>query len=247
MPLCIGMSQKWIFVERDGLEPNTKKSFLAGINPVWWWLSLPLWSKESRVRVAAGYCRASSWAKFCWRRANAGTNFDLSTGRLAGGKHAEELWPLKRSIERGSPTGISIRRRRIGRMRGVLWPGIWLEFFTMGKWLGIAYFLHLFFLLDMYFPATSRRRIEQLSPSESEPTLSVPDLGTGRNTMLSDHRKRNVAAPNCQCYPAVCLQSFNGRCIMLIDSHRFWEEFYAMYCRQLWCLDRAWRRDREKL
>ncbi len=47
----------------------------------------------------------------------------------------------------------------------------------MGKWLGIAYFLHLFFLLDMYFPATSRRRIEQLSPPESEPTLSVVSAG----------------------------------------------------------------------
>lgn len=49
-------------------------------------------------------------------------NFDLSAGRLADGKQAEEHWPLNRSIERRIPKGIGPGTDR-GRIR-VAFTGI---------------------------------------------------------------------------------------------------------------------------
>ena len=65
-----------------------------------------------------------SWVfsyKFCLRKLLQGRTAEkklgLSTGCLADGKHAEELWPLNRLIEQRIPMGFDHRRCRIGRMR----------------------------------------------------------------------------------------------------------------------------------
>ncbi len=101
------------------------------------------------------------------------TNFDLSTGRLASRKHAEELWPLKRSIERRTLTGISLRRCKIGCMRGVFWLGIWLERSHDGKVAWNCIFLTSVFPFRCVFPATSRKKNRETSPPEYKLTLSV--------------------------------------------------------------------------
>lgn len=44
---------------------------------------------------------------------------------------------------------------------------------SLSTMLEIAYFLHIFFLCDLYFPSLLEKRIEQLSPPEPEPTLSM--------------------------------------------------------------------------
>ena len=73
-------------------------------------------------------------------------NFDLSKGQL-GEKHRREL------VSEGAELvawGVCIDR-------AFDWSVL-----TMEKWLGIAYFLHLFFLLDLYFPPLLEKRIEQI-------------------------------------------------------------------------------------
>ena len=101
------------------------------------------------------------------------TNLDLSTGPLASRKHAEELLHLKKSIERGTPTGISLRRRKTGCMRGMFWLGIWLERSHDGKVAWNCIFPTSVFPFWSVFPATSRKKNRATSPSESQPTLSV--------------------------------------------------------------------------
>ncbi len=101
------------------------------------------------------------------------TNFDRSTGRLPGRKHAGELWPLHKSIEQGRPTGISLRRCRIGCIRGVFWPDIWLECSYDGKVAWNCIFPTSVFPFRSVFPATSRKKNRATSSPESEPTLSV--------------------------------------------------------------------------
>ena len=95
-------------------------------------------------------------SKFWWGWAIAGTSFDLSTGRLAGGKMQKNFDLSTGQSSRGIPTGIGLRRCRTGRKRCMLWPGIWLEHFYGGKWLGIAYFLTSVFPRAVS-PATSRK------------------------------------------------------------------------------------------
>ena len=97
---------------------------------------------------------------FGWRTAGriAGKNFDLSTGRLAGGKHAEELWPLNRLTEQGTLTGISLRRCRTGRMSVCFDREFEFGVFIMGKWLRIAYFPTSVFPIIPVFPAISRTK-----------------------------------------------------------------------------------------
>ena len=48
--------------------------------------------------------------------------------------------------------------------------------FTMGKWLGIAYFPHLFFLLDLYFPPLLEKSIEQLLPQSPNLTFQFAEI-----------------------------------------------------------------------
>ena len=82
----------------------------------------------------------------------------------------EELWPLSWSIEPRNPDGNWPQQVQNWSHNDREFD---LSMFYDGKWLGVAYFLHLFFLLEMYFPTLSRKKIEQFSPPESEPTLSI--------------------------------------------------------------------------
>ena len=125
--------------------------------------------------VEMTYCRTHAG---CIARATAGhtarTNFGLSTGRLAGGKHAEKkLRPLNRSVERRIPVGCGHRRCRIGRMELCFDREFESGVFAMGKWLRIACFLTSVFLIINVFPHFLEKRIEQLLHQSLEPTFSV--------------------------------------------------------------------------
>lgn len=64
---------------------------------------------------------------------NEGTNFDLSTGRLAVREIQKNFdLPTNQSIQ-WIWARIGFGKYRIGRMRCVLWPRIWLEHFFNGK------------------------------------------------------------------------------------------------------------------
>lgn len=49
----------------------------------------------------------------------------------------------------------------------MLSPAIWLEHFYDGNWFGIAYPLHLFFPLDLYFPPLLEKELDNLLPQGS--------------------------------------------------------------------------------
>lgn len=82
-------------------------------------------------------------------------------------------WPLNRTILPRNinwTIGIGLSSCRIG----CIMTGNLTWAFYDGKFgLKLHVFLHLFFLLDLYFPPLVEKRIEQLFPLESEPTLSV--------------------------------------------------------------------------
>ena len=76
-------------------------------------------------------------------------------------------WPLNRSLSRrvtaGWPFNRSVEPRNLDGNRAELVASI--------LW---HVFVHLFFLLYLYFPASQGKRIEQLSSQSPNPTLSIP-------------------------------------------------------------------------
>ena len=95
-----------------------------------------------RRRFPWVFAYKSWWCNHC-RTHTAEKSFGLSTGRLAGRNHAEELWPLNRTIERSErriPAGICHRRCRIGRMGLCFDREFEFGVFMMGMWLKIAYY-----------------------------------------------------------------------------------------------------------
>ena len=101
-------------------------------------------------------------------------SFDLSTGRLAGGKYAEELWPLNRRIERRIPAGICHSRCRIGCMRCALTGNLNSVFSWWECGLELYVFpTSIFLIIDVFPPHIEKERIEQLLHQSLEPTLSV--------------------------------------------------------------------------
>ena len=107
---------------------------------LWIWLG---WRTEGRIADRVAGTTAGCTAR---------TNFDLSTGRLAGEKHAEELWPLNRTIERRIPVGFGHRRCRMVAWEVCFDREFELGVFAMGKWLRIVCFPTSAFLIINVFP-----------------------------------------------------------------------------------------------
>ena len=82
-------------------------------------------------------------------------NFGLSTSRLAIGRMNFDL--STGQLSRGISTEIGLSRCRIGR-------GFDLSVFTVEGGLKSHIFLHLFFLLEALFPATSRKKSSNFLP-----------------------------------------------------------------------------------
>lgn len=92
-------------------------------------------------------------------------------GQLAVGKSQKNFDLSAGQLSRGIPAGIVLSRcrirERICRKRCMLSPAIWLEHFYAGNWFGIAYPLHLFFPLDLYFPPLLQKELDNLLPQGS--------------------------------------------------------------------------------
>ena len=99
--------------------------------------------------------------------------FDLSTGRLADGTHAEELWPLNRTIEQRIPAGICHSRCRLGCMGCALTGNLNSVFSSWECGLESQIFSTSVFLIIDAFPRLIEKRIEQLLHQNLEPTLSI--------------------------------------------------------------------------
>ncbi len=99
-----------------------------------------LWSLELGVRISINFC------------------LSILVGWVTTGM---KFW--------GIPTGIGLRRCRIGSKRCKLWLEICLEPFSGRKWLGIACFTTSVFPIRTVFPATSRKRNRATFPTEPEP------------------------------------------------------------------------------
>lgn len=74
----------------------------------------------------------STYKSWC-ERANAATSFDLSTGRLAVEGLQKNLDLSMGQLSRWVLPGSCHSRCRFGRMKGMLWSGIWIRCFHNGK------------------------------------------------------------------------------------------------------------------
>ena len=118
----------------------------------------------------------------------------LSTGRLAGGKDAEKLWPLNRTIERRIPVGLGHRRCRM-----VAWGVCFnreFEFgvFAMGKWLRIACFpTSVFLVINVFLPLLEKESSNFPPPRVSNLPFQYPSALAMVHTISKRREARNRA------------------------------------------------------
>ena len=147
-----------IFSQRE-LGVKSREETFTSYRGYWCSFSQEKCSSVSRIVETGIWRRNFPWVsayKFWWSELlqghAIGTNFwPLNSGR----KNAEELWPLNRSIERGIPTGSGLRRCRTD-CKSVC--------FDRASGFELHIFLHLFFLLELYFPYFYKKNWATFSP-----------------------------------------------------------------------------------
>ena len=120
--------------------------------------------------------------------------------------------PLNRSLSRrataGWPFNRSVKPRDLdGNYAELVASVLWWE-----SGLKLHVFVHLFFLLYLYFPASLEKRIEQLLPQSLEPTFSVHKYISPRipalNALTNDDNrwqvKLHLSANYFHGFPAAC-------------------------------------------